>query len=419
VKLTDAMLTAYYDKNSAQFEIPESIVAEYVVLSDEILSAQITVSDADVVAHYEQNKKSYATQEQRRASHILINAKKDASASEISEAKAKAEGLLAQLKAKPELFAKLAKENSQDTGSAERGGDVEFFARGAMVKPFEDAAFSLKKNEISGLVQTDYGFHIILLTDTKPASIQPIDEVKGQITADIKKQKAAKLYAEAAETFTNTVYEQSDSLKAVVEKLKLKIETTPALGRQVNPALPATVAYNNAKFLKAIFSEDSLKKKHNTEAVEVTPHTLIAGRIVNYKSAAKRPFEQVKSEITARVTQTEAIALAQAAGQAKLKELKAADSVAGFSEAKQVSRLKNQDVEGVAFAALMKADVTKLPAFVGVDLPNSGYAVYRIAKITAGAVDTARRASEAQQVANLMAQQDVYTYVETLKKNPK
>jgi peptidyl-prolyl cis-trans isomerase D len=271
VKVTDEMVKAYYDKNAAQFEIPESIKAEYVVLNNDVLQAQVAVSDAEVQEFYKSNAKAYSVDEQRRASHILIAAKKDASDAEKAKAKAKAESLLAEVRKNPASFAKLAKENSQDPGSAERGGDLDFFGKGAMVKPFEDAAYKLKQGEVSDVVQSDFGFHIIQLTDVKPAMVKPLDEVRAQITADIKKQKAAKAYAEAAETFGNTVYEQADSLKPVADKLKLKIEVVDGLMREPNKALPASVLTNNAKFLTAIFADGAVKKKHNTEAVEVAP----------------------------------------------------------------------------------------------------------------------------------------------------
>lgn len=419
VKVTDEMLKAYYDKNGAMFEIPESIKAEYVVLSNEALAAQIEVSDADVQSFYEQNKKAYGTEEQRRASHILIEVKKGASDKEKAAAKAKAESLLAEVRKNPASFAKLAKENSSDTGSAERGGDLDFFGKGMMVKPFEDAAFKLKQGEISDVVQSDFGYHIIQLTAIKPATIKPLEEVRSTIVAEIKKQKAAKAYAEASETFTNTVYEQADSLKPVADKLKLQIQTVEGLTRKPNPALPPTVLTNNQKFLSAIFSDNSVKKKLNTDAVEVAPSTLIAGRIVEYKPVVKRPFEEVKGAITAAVTQIEAAALAKKEGEAKLQALKAADNTAGFSEAKTISRLKGQDVPAPALSALFKADVQKLPAFVGMDAPGNGYVIYRIGKVSPGTPDEARRTSERTQLDDVQAQTEMFSYVENLKKKAK
>ncbi|MFZ6861415.1 SurA N-terminal domain-containing protein [Undibacterium sp. Ji67W] len=419
VKVTDEMVKAFYDKNAAQFEIPELIKAQYVVLSNEALADQISVSDAEVQEFYKNNAKTYSVDEQRRASHILIAVAKDASAADKAKAKSKADALLADLRKNPAAFAKLAKENSQDPVSAERGGDLDFFGKGAMVKPFEDAAFKLNKGEISDVVQSDFGYHIIEVTDIKAASIKPLDDVKAQIAADIKKQKASKAYAEAAETFGNTVYEQSDSLKAVADKLKLKIETADNLTRQGNPGAPETTFTNNPKFLKAIFSDDVVKKKHNTEAIEVAPNTLIAGRMLEYKPASKRPLEEVKATIVARLTQTEANNLAEKEGKAKLAALKQADATAGFSDVKVLSRAKQQDVPPQAIAQIMKADVQKLPAFVGVSFGNTGYAVYRISKVNAGAVDADKRAAEAQQISNLLAQQELANYVELLKKKAK
>lgn len=419
IKVTDEMMRAYYDKNAKQFEIPEMLSAEYVVLNNDAIAEQIVVSDADVKAHYDQNMKNYTTDEQRRASHILLNLKKDAAEAEVKNVTAKAEALLAQVRKDPSQFAKLAKDNSQDPGSAERGGDLDFFARGAMVKAFDETAFKLKEGEISGLVQTDYGIHIIQLTAIKPAAIKSLDDVKAQLISEIKKQKAGKAYAEAAETFTNMVYEQADSLQAVADKLKLKIEKISNLNRQPIPGMPATMIANNPKFLNAIFSEDALKKKNNIEAIEVAPSTLVSGRVVEYKPASKRPFDEVKAVIQAKVLETEALALAKKSGEAKLLALKSADNATGFAELKTVSRLKRADLSNDALLAIMKADVAKLPAYVGVDVPGAGYSVYRIAQVSAGTPDPARRASEAQQLENAAAQQDVFSYVEALKKKAK
>ena len=419
VKITDAMLRAYYDKNVSEFTIPEVVKAEYVVLNNDALQQQVTVLDTEVKALYEKNKESYTTKEERRASHILLNLKKDASESESKAVKAKAEVLLAQLRKNPESFAKLAKENSQDDGSSQNGGLLDFVNKDPLNSPINVALFKLKEGEISGLVQSEFGIHIIQLSAIKPTSIKAFEEMSGQLTAEIKKQKLAKVYADTAEVFTTTVYDQSDSLQPVADKLKLKIETVAALGRQPVPNLPATIPVNNPKFLKAIFSDESLKKKHNTEATEIAPNTLVAGRVVDYKPASKRPFEEVKATIQARVTLTESLVLAKKAGEDKIKTLQKADSAEGFSGVRIISRLKKQELPNEALIALMKADVQKLPAYIGVDVAAGGYDVYRISKVTAGTPDLARRQGESQQVANMIAQQEVFAYVEALKKKAK
>lgn len=417
VQVTDQQLQDYYNKNAAQFAIPEQASIEYVVLDAATIESQIQVSDEDVKAYYEQNKQRYSVEEQRRASHILVGMKKDGS--DKDAARAKAEKLLAQLRQTPGDFAKLAKENSDDPGSGEKGGDLGFFGPGAMVKPFEEAAFKLKEGEISGLVQSDFGFHIIQLTGIKPGSVKPLEEVKADIAADIRKQQFTKKYAELAEVFTDTVYEQADSLKPVADKLKLKIETAANLTRQPNPAVAPNVPFNSQKFLTVLFSDDVVKNKRNTEAVEVAPNTLIAGRVVEHKPASKRPFEEVKAGIRERVIQEEAAKLARQAGEAKLAALKAKDDPVGFGAAQVVSRSKREGITGVVLDAVMKADVTKLPAHTGVEVPQQGYAVYRITKVTQPAADPARRQAEAQQIAGIVAQQEAAAYVEALKHKAK
>lgn len=419
VKVTDAMLRDYYAKNAKQFEIPEVLNAEYVMLSNDVLAQQIAVTDAEVAAHYEQNKRNYTTDEQRRASHILFNLNKDSSAQEKQTVRTKAEAVLAQVRKDPAQFAALAKEHSQDPGSKDKGGDLDFFKRGMMTKAFDDSVFQLKKGEMSALVETEYGLHIIYLTDVKPSAVKALDEVKADLTADIKKQKASKAYAEAAETFTNMVYEQSENLQAVADKLNLKIEKLANVQRQPMPGAPATMLVNNKKFLNAIFSDDSLKKKQNTEAVEISPNVLVSGRVIDYKPASKRPFDEVKAMIQEVVTQTESVALAKKAGESKLSALKNQDDSAGFAEAKWVSRVKKPELPTEAVLAVLKADVRKLPAFVGVESANLGYTVYRINKVNVGTPDETRRASEAQQIANSVAQQDMYSYLEALKAKAK
>jgi peptidyl-prolyl cis-trans isomerase D len=216
------------------------------------------------------------------------------------------------------------------------------------------------------------------------------------------------------------VYEQADSLKPVADKLKLKIESASGLTRAPNPALPPDAPYNNPKFLKSLFSDEAIKNKHNTEAVEVAPSTLIAGHVTDYKPVTKKPFEEVKVVVREQVINEESVALAKKAGEAKLAELKAKPDTAGFSEAKMISRAKNGGLPGDAFTAVMKADAGKLPQVVGAEVPGQGYGIYRVNKVVQPAtVDAARRQTEQQQIANLVAQQEMLAYIDVLKKKAK
>lgn len=420
VKVTDDMLKAYYDKNGSKFEVPEQARIEYVILDSAAVAAQVSVSDADIKSYYDQNIRQYSTEEQRRASHILLEVKKGASAADKAAIKAKADELVAQLRKTPGDFAKLAKANSQDPGSKDQGGDLGFFGKGAMLKSFEDSAYKLKQGEISDPVESDFGYHIIMLTGVKPGSVKPLDEVKGEIAGEIKKQLAAKKYAELADSFNNTVYEQGDSLKPVADKLKLKIESAAGVTRLPNPAIAPTAPYNNPKFLKALFTDDTIKGKHNTEAVQIAPTTLIAGHIVEYKPVTKRPFDEVKSIVRELVTQDEEMALAKKAGEAKLAALKSKDDAAGFADAKIASRVKTQGWNQDAFLAVMKVDTAKLPAYTGVEVPGQGYSVFRVTKVAQPATpDAARRKTEQDQIANVLAQQEMLSYINFVKEKAK
>jgi peptidyl-prolyl cis-trans isomerase D len=419
VKVTDEMVKAFYDKNSKFFEVPEQAKIEYVVLNNDAVMRQVSVTDAEVADYYAKNAAQFTTPESRRASHILIAVKKGASAADTAAAKARAEAIVAELRTTPGDFAKVAKAKSEDPGSAEQGGDLGVIEKGVMVAPVESAIGKLKQGEISAVVQSEFGFHVLTVTELKPAVVKPLEVVKADVSDLLKKQKAAKKYSEMAEAFSNTVYEQSDSLKPVADKLGLKIETAANVSRTASPAAGAA-AFNNAKFLGALFSNDSLSSKRNTEAVETAPNSLVSGRIVEFKAASKRPLAEVDAQIRQRVTMEEAAKLAAKSGEEKLAAFKKSGDASGFGAAKLVSRSKPEGINGLAMQSVMKADTAKLPAYVGVDVPGMGYGLYRIAKVQQpAAADEAQRKSEAEQIGNVLAQQEMAQYIELLKQKAK
>lgn len=419
VQVNDDMLKAYYEEHAGDFVVPEQIRAQYVLLDSAAVARQISVSDADIQQYYEQNKQRFADPEERRASHILIGVPGSASESDRNAARDKAQKVLDEVRANPGNFGALAKQHSQDPGSAERGGDLGFFGRGDMVPQFEEAAFRLNKGQISDLVQSDFGFHIIQVTDMKQSVPPPMAQVRDKIAAEIRNQLATRRMSEMAETLTNVAYEQPDSLKPAAEKLNLEIKTAEGLTRQPTRPVTPEAPYNHPKFLSALYSEDALKNKNNTEAIEVAPNTLIVGRVLEHKPASKRPFEEVRNAIRQRVVQQKAVELARQAGTARLEALKSGAQPAGMSAAKTVSRGDLADLPPQAFLAVMKADTEKLPAYVGVELPN-GYHVYRINQVRVPEnLDPNQAAMLRQQVEGLMANQETTAYVEALKAKAK
>ena len=392
VNLTDADLEAYYKANPSQFQAPEQANIEYVVLDVEALKNSVTVSDADLKSYYDQNVSRYSSPEERRASHVLISAAKTAPAAERAAAKAKAQALLETLKKAPNTFADVAKANSQDPGSAANGGDLNYFGKGAMVKPFEDAAFALKKDELSAVVESDFGYHIIKLTDIKPSKQRSFEDVKAEITAEVKKQQAQKKYAEAAEIFTNTTYEQSDSLKPVADKLKLEIKTANNITRTLIASSASTdKLLATPKFLNALFSADAIEKKRNTEAVETPSKQLISGRITQYTAARTFPLAEVKDSVRARLTAQRSFELAKKEGALQLSAWKATPDSAKLPAPVVVSRQQAQSFAPQLIEAVLKADGSKLPEFIGVEIAGKGYYVAKINKVLAPEVaDTAQ-----------------------------
>lgn len=382
VQPTEAEIEAYYKEHPAQFQAPEQASVEYVVLDLPAVQGDIAIPEQDLKTYYEQNaaRLSGAQQEERRASHILIAVPQGAPAADKEKAKARAEELLAQVKKNPESFAEVAKKNSQDTGSAAQGGDLDFFTRGAMTKPFEDAVFALKaKGDISDVVETEFGFHIIRLTDLKVPKTRTFEEVRPELEAQMRREQAQRKYAEAADTFSNGVYEQSDSLKPVAEKLKLEVKTATGVTRTPQPGATGPLA--NPKFLEALFGPDAIERKRNTEALEIGPNQMVSGRITQYTPARTRPLAEVKAQVRERVIAMRAAELARKEGEEKLAAWKANPAAATLPPPAPLSRQDAGKLPREVIDAALRADPASLPTLVGVDLGEQGYAIVKVDKV--------------------------------------
>jgi peptidyl-prolyl cis-trans isomerase D len=413
ITVSDADLQAYYDKNKDKYQSPESADIEYVVLDIESLRQSITLNEQDLKSYYEQNLQRLSSKEERRASHILITAAKDSPEAEKKTARAKAEELLKLVKAKPASFADVARKNSQDPGSAVKGGDLDFFGRGAMVKAFEDAAFSMKTSDISDLVESEFGYHIIQLTDIKAAKAQSFESMRPSLEADLKKQQAQRKYAELAETFSNTAYEQSDSLKPVADKLKLNIQKANQVARQPTQARSVL---SHPGLLQAMFSEASLQKQRNTEAIEVAPSTLVSARVVKHQAASTLPLAEVKEFVKRALTQEKAAEMAKAQGEQRLTALKASTGADNLPNAIVISREKTQRQLPKVVDAVLRADPNKLPSVSGVDLGVQGFAVLRVTKILPPEAENKELMVQAQQqFTQLWGTAETQAYIAQLK----
>jgi peptidyl-prolyl cis-trans isomerase D len=412
VNPTDAELAAYHQAHQEQFRTTEQARIEYVALELDSLVAGITVSPDDLRKYYDENLSRYTSAEERRASHILVKADKDMPADQRAKAKAKAEGLLAELRKNPGAFADLAKKNSDDPGSGERGGDLDFFGRGAMVKPFEDAVYAMKQGEISNLVESDFGFHIIRLDGVRGGDRKPFDAVRAEIETQVKRQLAQAKYAEAAEQFGNTVYEQSDSLQPVIDRLKLNKQTA-TVARAPTPSASGVLA--SAKLLDAVFADDTLRNKRNTEAVETAPNQLVSARVVEHLPARVLPLAEVKEVVRERVRQQQALALARKDGEALLAQVRQAADGTALPAAITVSRADPQNVSPALLDGVLRADTSKLPVVVGIDDGQQGYVVARITAVQPPAAQAPELAALSPRIAQAWARAETQAYYDALK----
>jgi len=369
VKVDEAALKTYYDANPDEFRIAERVRVEYLVLSAEELARGEAVGEAELKKAYDERLAAgkLGVAEQRRASHILVKTKEEA------------EKILAEAVKAPQRFAELAKKHSQDTGSAPKGGDLGFFAAGDMVKPFAEAVFAMKPNEIAGPVQSEFGFHVIRLIGIQPGKVRGFEDLKAELSAELGKQKAGQKFAESAEGFNNLVYEQSDSLKPAAERYKLK----PQASAWISKGGSAEGVLNHPKLLAALFSSDAIQQRRNTDAVEVSRGTLVAARVLEHQPGAQRRYEDVRTEVEGKVKRREAAALARKEGEAKLAQLQASGGDAGlkWSAPLQVSRRAAAGLSPQALRQVLSADASKLPAHVGADRGERGYAIYRLVRV--------------------------------------
>jgi peptidyl-prolyl cis-trans isomerase D len=408
-------IRAFYDSNPARFQVPEEVQVEYIVLSTDALLASEQIDAGEVKKVYESNLSRYGEPEQRRASHILILVKSGASDEDRRKARERAQAILAQLRNSPEKFVELAKKESGDPGSASQGGDLGFFSRGMMVRPFEEAAFRLKVGQISDLVESDFGYHIIKVTGVRPGKMKTLEQVRPEIERELKKQQAGRHFAEAAEAFSNLVYEQADSLKPAADKFKLAIQQAQGVTRQAAGA----PVLNNPRLLAALFSDDSIKNRRNTEAVETSPGTLVSARVLSHKAASLRPFEQVKEGIAKQLAQEEAMALARKQGAELLDQLRKGDaSRARFGAARLVSRDDPKDLAPSAIAQVFSVDASKPPAYAGV-ATNDAYAIYRITRVIDVLPDTARERSVQSELGRANGAQEFKSFLDGLRADAK
>jgi peptidyl-prolyl cis-trans isomerase D len=413
-QIDEKAVAAEFNAHQADYATPAMVRVQYLTLSQTALEAGIQISDEQARKFYEANPAQFQEPEQRRASHILIKVDAGAPAADKQAAKVRAEQLLAEVRKTPAKFADLARQHSQDPGSGAKGGDLGAFSRDMMVKPFADAVWAMKAGEIQGPVESQFGFHIIRLDGVLGGAKLGFAVIKDDLVKTMQQQEAQKRFVEAAERFSNMVYEQPDSLEPAAKEFGLKIEESGWIGK--GKAEPAVLG--DTRLMAALLSEDALKKKQNVEAIEVAPNTLISARVIEHRPAGLRPLAEVAGEIRARLTTAAARKLAIDAGKKALEAARAGQAPASVSNPMSapmtVSRMRPLNVPSASVRAIFASDAAKLPVFVGVESAE-GYRLYRINRVAAVEPPAEQVKAMRNDMRRLLAQEEMRAYLESIK----
>lgn len=410
VSVSEPDIQAWYDANQQQLIVPEHVTAQYLVLDEAAATQGVQVKDEDIASYYEQNKQRFGQPERRRASHIMIEVPAGASDDARKAARAKAEALASQAAADPARFAELARANSQDAGSADQGGDLGWLAPGMLAGALEKAIWSLSKDQVSGVVESPSGLHIVKITELQPAALKPLDQVRDEITAEIRKQIAATRFAEMATKLTETVYDQRDSLQPAADALGLKLRTATGIARDgllpaeqagegAAAASPDAQLLDNPRVRQALFSSEVLREKQNSGVIELSPDTMLAVRVSESKPEHVPPLEKVSDLIRDRLVGERAAEAARQAATAALEGWKADPATVpeGFAEAIVVSRQQPGQLSQPVLEAAMRLPTQPLPAYTGV-ADGDDYVVVRLEKIEPGTADASARDLLARQL---------------------
>ncbi|CAH0215925.1 Peptidyl-prolyl cis-trans isomerase D [Pseudomonas sp. Bi70] len=404
VKVSDDDVKAYYDAQQAQFMSPEQVVLEYIELKKDAFFSQVSVTDEELKAAYDAEIANLA--EQRDAAHILIEVGGDVSE---DQAKAKIEDLQKRLQ-KGEDFAALAKEFSQDPGSASEGGDLGYAGKGVYDPAFEEALYALKKDEVSAPVRTEFGWHLIKLLGVQAPEVPTLASMKEKLETDLKTQRVEQRFVEATKQLEDAAFESSDLVQPAQE-LGLKVQTSAPFGRQGGEGIAA-----NRQVLQAAFSQEVMEDGSNSGAIELDPNTLVVIRVKEHRKPQQLELDQVSDSIRAQLTKTRASEAAKAAGEQLVTELRDGKAKAEGADWQVVeAATRNQD--GVDPAVLQALFRMPKPSgdkseFSGIALANGDFMVIRLKGVSEPeqALSDEEKAMYRRFLASRSGQQDFAAY---------
>lgn len=396
VTVTDEDAKTYYSENASEFLTPEQVVVEYIELDKKAFFDQVTVDDAALQEMYQAEIANLA--EQRHAAHILFEVSGDVTD---AQAKAAAQNAIERINA-GEDFAAVAKEMSDDIGSAEQGGDLGFAAQGVYDPAFEDALYALEKEQVSVPVRTDYGWHVIKLLDVQAADIPTFASLKDKLSQDLKTQQVEQRFVEAVRDLESAAYESAD-LQQPASELGLEIKVSEPFGREGLDGL-----FANRQVLQAAFSTEVLEEGANSTAIELDPETTVVLRVKEHKRPEPIEFAEVSTQIREQLIAQRAIEHARSQGEALLSSLQEGQTSVeqAQQEAWQVVEAATRGQENIdpeVLQALFKMPKPETGAakFAGLNLSNGDYVVVRLTGVNAA--DVSLSGSELKQYRDILA----------------
>ncbi|WP_397473153.1 SurA N-terminal domain-containing protein [Pusillimonas sp.] len=423
IQISDADVKAWYDANHDQLQVPEYVSAGYLLLDEAAAMQGVPdVTESEMRAYYEQNKSRYVMPARVQVSHIFIDAPSGASDTQRNEAQAKAEAIAAKVAADPGQFAEIAKNESDDPGTANDGGRLGWITQGSWPEALEQAAFALKKGETSGAVEGPDGFHVFVAEDVQPESGETFEQAQAKVESEIRRQLAADRYAEMATNLTDLVYEDQSSLQPAAQALGLQVrsadgiardgllDATDVQGENAAAASEDAQILNDPRVRRALFSSQTYTDKHNSGVIEISPGVLVVVRVNEITPSHLLPLEKADEFIRERLLAERSRDAARQAGEEVLTALKGqagSEVPEGFGTAQTVSRVDPQDLGKLALDAAFAANAQALPAYVGVE-GGQGYVLVRVEGAESGTTDPALQASLAGQISQALgaAEQD-------------
>ncbi|KPA98075.1 SurA N-terminal domain-containing protein [Pseudomonas asplenii] len=404
VKLTDDEVKAYYDKHAKEFMTPDQVVVDYLELKKSSFFDQVSVKDEDLQALYKKETSNLA--EQRRAAHILIEVNDKVTD---AQAKAKIEEIQQRL-AKGEDFAALAKQFSQDPGSANNGGDLGFAGPDVYDPAFEKALYALNKGQVSGPVRSEFGYHLIKLLGVEAPEVPTFASLKDKLTRELKAQQVEQRFVEATKQLEDSSFEASD-LAQPAQDLNLKVQTTAPFGREGGEGIAA-----NRAVVTAAFSPEVLDEGANSSAIDLDPDTVIVLRAKEHRKPEQLPLESVDASIRKQLTKEHATAAAKVKADeliASLREGKALPAGQSWKVQEAVTR-GQEGVDPAVLQALFrmpKPAAKDKPTFDTVTLADGNLVIVRLSGVNEGAAPTDQeKASYRRFLASRIGQQDFAAY---------